>query len=164
MVESNLPFAKWPFRRPAVSSFFAYQRYKMKSVILPVIILLAFAGFAAAVKKPTHAMSPSLQPGGEWEGLYAIGNGPFVNPICFSFGAGNKIRVTDGPQEWGDKAEGTYQVSGDTLKAKYRFREGLQDVITIVAIVNGNTIEGAWEWVKGKGKLVLKRNEETIHQ
>jgi hypothetical protein len=137
---------------------------KMKSVLLPLIILLAFAGFASAVKKHKPATSPSLQPGGAWEGQYAIGNGPFVNPLWFDLRPDNRIQVIDGPQEWGDRAEGTYQMSGDTLKAKYKFREGLQNIVTVLAIVRDDKIEGTWDWVKGKGKLVLKRNGNTIHR
>ena len=135
----------------------------MKSVILPVIILLAFAGFASTVQKEKNTKPAPKNLDGSWEGSYSIEGGPFVNPLWFDFDAA-KIQVSDGDQQWGDRAAGSYFMEGDTLKAKYRFREGLQEPVMIVAVVKENTIEGNWEWVKGKGKLVMRKKAGTIHR
>ena len=134
----------------------------MKAIILPVIILLAFGGFASTIKKERDR--PVLQqPGGEWEGQYCLDGGPFVNPLLFEFCPGGRLKVSDGPEAWGDKAAGTYYLSGDTLKARYRYSEGIQEPVLISAVVKGNTLEGTWQWVKGKGKLILTKSSGTLH-
>ena len=71
--------------------------------------------------------------------------------------------MSDGPEAWGDKAAGTYYLSGDTLKARYRYSEGIQEPVLISAVIKGNALEGTWQWVKGKGKLILTKSSGTLH-
>ncbi|HEU4473057.1 MAG TPA: hypothetical protein VFR58_18325 [Flavisolibacter sp.] len=128
----------------------------MKWMISLAMILVTLAGFALSKKeKMKLALAPGLQ--GEWTGSYSIGNGPAVNLLIFDFGPNQSVKVYDGPKEWGAKAHGTYILEGDSLKARYRYAEGIQNEVVISARLSpGNkTLSGNWKWIKGEGSFSL---------
>ena len=130
----------------------------MKPLILlvTIIILLAVAGFAAA-KKEKIKKTAKVELNGEWQGTYCLGQGPFVNLLIFEFGTNQKLEVCNGPKEWGDRASGKYSIEGENFIARYKFKEGIQDDVVIRGNLKGDSLEGTWKWVKGSGKLLLKR-------
>ena len=130
----------------------------MKYIFLPIIIFLTVIGFAASSKLKKHPKEkPELS--GEWKGSYSVEEGPLVNDIIFDFIQGQLIQVFDGSKSWGDEAKGEYALTGDSLHGKYVYKLGVQNQVSIKGQLNKNKnqLTGTWEWVKGKGKFVIKR-------
>lgn len=130
----------------------------MKYAILPLIVFLTVMVLAASTQ---HKKQPEKDPelAGEWKGTYSVHDGPLVNDIIFDFIKGQLIQVFDGSKSWGDEAKGEYSLMDDSLVGKYIYKQGVQDPVVIKAHLNHtkNQISGTWEWVKGKGKFVVKR-------
>lgn len=94
-------------------------------------IALATFLFAAAgcSKKSKDTIQPAIV--GYWDGKYGMGNAVPTGLIALLFRKDGTVRAyydyasanrTDTAQ--GDKAEGTYFVTGTTVKASYRFLQG----------------------------------------
>lgn len=123
-------------------------------LVASLAVLLTIVSFAA-IKNENSDKPFKVELGGQWQGSYSVDEGPFVNPLIFEFRANQKLDVCYGPKEWGDRATGKYSLEGEKFTARYKFSEGIQNAVLIKAILQGDKIEGTWEWVKGKGKFQM---------
>jgi len=115
------------------------QKKHMKKL---VFVLLMIAGIAAC--KKDKAATPSVV--GFWEGNYGNGSTVPDQNYCFLFRSNGTVRVYADATDTATagKAEGTYIVTGNTVKTTYTYPANLSYSTLATADAEFKTLDGTW--------------------
>jgi len=129
----------------------------MKLLLLAAIIFITAAVFASAKTKTSSAPSYKETLRGSFQGSYSIAGGPTVNEIYFDFDKG-KLTVTDGGKTWGEKANASYEVNGDSITGSFIYQQGIQLPVKFRGRLSADKkiIEGSWYGFRGSGSFHMK--------
>lgn len=114
---------------------------KLKLLIAVTAVLII-----TGCKKKKEDAPPASSVVGYWEGKYGSGNAVPKNPYFFLFRSNGTVRVYADAADTvtAGKAEGTYIVSGNTVKTTYTYPPSTSYSTQAIVDAGFTTLDGTW--------------------